>query len=217
SGPLQYMDSAAMPELEVVHLSAEPNASEQAKDLMLRDLRSAIDPVAHVLARHILFITGKDHFFWYQRIHHLAADGYGMSLIEKRAIQLYQALLEQGVGGTTLTPFQEVVREDMAYRTGVQRTEDAGFWQNQLNQPDEVASLSATPALTAHSILQARRKLDDSLVARLQRRQNQAQCSWPDMLTALVATYVQRHTGQDTTVIGVPWMGRMGNASARSV
>src|SRR5690606_9555198 len=36
-------------------------------------------------------------------------------------------------------------------------------------------------------------------------------------LTALVAAYVQRHTGHETTVIGVPWMGRMGNASARSV
>src|SRR5690606_23406447 len=66
-------------------------------------------------------------------------------------------------------------------------------------------------------ILQARRALDESLVTRLQRRQEQAQCSWPDMLTALVAAYVQRHTGQDTTVIGVPWMGRMGNAGARSV
>lgn len=217
SGPLQYFDAASVPVVDVVDLSTEPDAPEKAKEHMLRDLRTPVDPVADALARHIIFIAADRHYFWYQRVHHLAADGYGMSLIEKRAIQLYQALLEQGSHGTPLTPFEAVVKEDQAYRTGSRRIEDAEFWQESLNQLDEVASLSASPALTAHSILQARRKLDHELVVQLQRRQDEAQCSWPDMLTALVAAYVQRHTGQDSTVIGVPWMGRMGNASARSV
>ncbi len=217
SGPLQYLDDTATPVLEIVDLSKLPNAAEQAKAQMLGDLRSAIDPVAQPLARHILFIAGEQHFFWYQRVHHLAADGYGMSLIEKRSIQLYQAFIGQGAEGTPLTPFQEVVKEDIAYRKGVKRTEDASFWLDQLGGSDEVASLCAAPALTASGILQARRELDEDLIARLQHRQEQAQCSWPDMLTTLIAAYVQRHTGQDITVIGVPWMGRMGNASARSV
>ncbi|NYT86162.1 non-ribosomal peptide synthetase [Pollutimonas harenae] len=217
SGPLQYFDAASTPSLEVVDLSAEPASTKMARAQMLRDLHTPIDPLVDALARHVLFIAGDHHYFWYQRIHHLAADGYGMSLIEKRVIQLYQALIEQGNQGTPLTPFEAVVKEDLAYRAGTRRVEDSGFWQDSLQQLDEVASLGAGTALTAHSILQARCILDNELVARLQRRQDEAQCSWPDLLTALVAAYVQRHTGQDTTVIGVPWMGRMGNASARSV
>ncbi len=217
AGPRQYIDPSSTPAVDIVDLSGEPDAAARAKDSMLRDLRSPIDPVSDTLARHIIFIAGERHFFWYQRVHHLAADGYGMSLIEKRAVQLYQSLLEQAGGATPLTPFQEVVKEDQAYRASVRRTEDAAFWQHNLGQLDEVASLGGGPALTAHSILQARRNLDEELIAQMQRRQDDAKCSWPDILTGLIAAYVQRHTGQGATVIGVPWMGRMGNASARSV
>ncbi len=41
---------------------------------------------------------------WFQRVHHLAADGYGMALIEQRAMQHYRAL-----AGTPLTSFAAVV------------------------------------------------------------------------------------------------------------
>ncbi|WP_188074640.1 non-ribosomal peptide synthetase [Pusillimonas sp. ANT_WB101] len=217
AGPLQYFEEASIPVVDIVDLASAPNAIEQAKAAMQRDLRLPVDPVVSPLARHRLFVVGKQHVYWYQRVHHLAADGYGMALIEKRAMQRYQALLEQRTDGTPLTPFEEVVKEDQAYRAGTRRVDDAAYWHATLKHLDDVASLSDGPALTAHSILQARRPLDAALITRLQQRQEDAQCSWPDMLTALIAAYVQRHTGQDTSIIGVPWMGRMGNASARSV
>ena len=217
AGPKQYIDASSIPTVEVIDLAAKPDAAALAMDIMRKDLRTPIDPAGEPLARHMIFVAGERHYFWYQRVHHLAADGYGMALIENRAMQLYQALMEQGASGTPLTPFEEVVKEDQAYKTGARRAEDAAFWHDSLKRLDEAASLSSGPALTAHSILQARRNLDDALVAQMQRRQDEAQCSWPDMLTGLVAAYVQRHTGQGATVIGVPWMGRMGNASARSV
>lgn len=217
AGPLQYLDPSRIPVVDVVDLAGEPNAIAQAKSLMQRDLRTPLNPVASPLARHRIFIVGERHYFWYQRVHHLAADGYGMALIEKRAVQCYQALVAQRDAGMPLTPFEEVVKEDQAYRTGSRRADDAAFWHTKLARLDDVESLSAGAALTAHSILQARRSLDASLISRMQQRQEDAQCSWPDLLTTLIAAYVQRHTGQDTSVIGVPWMGRMGNAGARSV
>lgn len=217
AGPRQYLDVAHSPVVDVVDLSGQTDAVAHAKNAMLHDLRTPIDPVASPLARQTIFVVGEGHIFWYQRVHHLAADGYGMSLVEKRAVQLYQALLEQRGGGVPLTPFEDVVKEDLAYRTGTRRTEDAAFWHASLKHLDDVASLGSDHALTAHSILQTRRKLDDTLIARMQQKQEEAQCGWPDLLTTLIAAYVQRHTGQSTTVIGVPWMGRMGSASARSV
>ncbi|NYT23912.1 amino acid adenylation domain-containing protein [Alcaligenaceae bacterium] len=216
-GPRQYLDEASTPAAEIVDLRGSPGGAERAGKAMLGDLRTPIDPLGSTLARHILFIVGEDHILWYQRVHHLAADGYGMSLIEKRVLQHYQAALKGQDGGTPLTPFQEVVKEDHAYRTGGRRGEDAAFWHAQLRRLDDVASLSPGPALTSNGILQARRGLDAGFVARMQRRQDEAGCSWPDLLTTLVAAYVQRHTGQNPAVIGVPWMGRMGSASAFSV
>src|SRR5690606_33448239 len=90
-GPRQYLDPAQQPTLEVLDLSQVSQGESRARQLMRQDLAIAIDLAASPLARHVLFIVGADHFLWYQRIHHLATDGYGMALIEARVTQLYAA------------------------------------------------------------------------------------------------------------------------------
>ena len=58
---------------------------------MRTDLQTPIDPRRQPLARHLL-IEQPGRVLWFQRVHHLAADGYGMALIEQRAMQHYQAM-----------------------------------------------------------------------------------------------------------------------------
>lgn len=217
AGPRQYLDVGRIPVLERIDLSGSPSADADAERLMMADLHTAIDPVQTPLARHVLFSIAPDRHLWYQRVHHLAADGYGMALIELRAVQLYQALGDGSPAGAPLTPFQEVVRDDAAYRQGEKRVKDAAYWHAYLADLDDVASLSSASAMTASSFLQARREMDEPFVALLRQRQEGTGCSWPDVLTCLISAYVQRHTAQPSVVMGVPWMGRMGNVSARSV
>lgn len=216
-GPRQYFESASVPVLQHVDVSAYTDAQARARTFMLDDLRTPIDPTTTPLARHVLIRTASARHLWYQRVHHLATDGYGMALIEKRAMQLYQSLTDGHASGTPLTPFEQVVEDDRQYRQSAKRIKDAAFWQAQLSDLDTVASLSNTSAMTDASILQATRSIDSATIALMRQRQESTQCSWPDVLTCIVAAYVQRHTGQREVVIGVPWMGRMGNVSARSV
>src|SRR5690606_34859643 len=57
--------------------------------------------------------------------------------------------------------------------------------------------------------------VDPALVNQLLAFADQLNVPWPDVLTALAAAYCHRFSGGDEVVIGVPWMGRLGSASAR--
>ena len=222
-GPRQYFDAARRPVLERLTLPGDAAGRAEAERLMQADLRTPIDPRTTALARHLLIrftpsadADGADSalptVLWFQRVHHLAADGYGMALIEQRAMQHYRAL-----AGTPLTSFAAVVADDARYRDSAQRATDAAYWRALLAPLDTVGSLSERSAATGDHALHAEIDVPEDVLQALRQKEQQTLVSWPDVLTMLLAAYVQRHIGQQPVVPGVPWMGRLGNASARSV
>ncbi|MBF1263053.1 MAG: non-ribosomal peptide synthetase, partial [Lautropia mirabilis] len=222
-GPRQYFDVARRPVLERLTLPGDAAGRAEAERLMQADLRTPIDPRTTALARHLLIrftpATDADSadsalptVLWFQRVHHLAADGYGMALIEQRAMQHYRAQ-----AGTPLTSFAAVVADDAHYRDSAQRASDAAYWRALLAPLDTVGSLSERSAATGDHALHAEIDVPEDVLQALRRKEQQTLVSWPDVLTTLLAAYVQRHIGQQPVVPGVPWMGRLGNASARSV
>lgn len=217
-GPRQYLCAASRITLEIQDLSDTQGAGEQAQRMVQADLHTPLDPTQAPLARHILFILGPDHYLWYQRIHHLAADGYGMALIEARVVKLYQALLQQSPDrGEALLPFAQWQQDDLAYRQSERRAKDRQFWQDALASAEPAQSLAESQALSDHRFLIARAPVAPVLTEKLQALSQRTDISWPDVLTALTAAYVRRHTRQDDCIVGVPWMGRLGNVSARVV
>src|SRR5690606_1609479 len=124
-GPRQYVCEAARIRLEIMDLSQAPDGHEQARRILLADLHTPLDPASAPLARHILFVLGPSRYLWYQRIHHLAADGYGMALIETRVVKLYKALLQgRPDQGEPLLPFALLQDDDQAYRNSERRAKD---------------------------------------------------------------------------------------------
>lgn len=217
-GPRQYICEAARIQLEIMDLSQAPDGHEQARRILLADLHTPLDPASAPLARHILFVLGPSRCLWYQRIHHLAADGYGMALIETRVVKLYKALLQgRADHGEPLLPFALLQDDDQAYRESERRAKDRQFWLDALGSAEPAQSLAESQALSDHRFLLARAAVDPALTGRLQALSRRSDISWPDILTALTAAYVRRHTRQDECIVGVPWMGRLGNVSARIV
>ena len=220
-GPRQYFDTTRLPVLERVTLPDEATDPGRAERLMRTDLQTPIDPRRQPLARHLL-IEQPGRVLWFQRVHHLAADGYGMALIEQRAMQHYQAMAADApqagsAQGSPLTSFAAVVADDARYRSSEQRRQDARYWQATLSPLDTVASLTERSASTGTHALHAEVDVPDDVLQALRAREQQTLVSWPDILTLLMAAWVQRHTGSQPVVPGVPYMGRLGNISARSV
>ncbi|XVM10718.1 condensation domain-containing protein [Bacillus subtilis] len=89
-------------QLHVIDVSSEPDPEKTALNWMKADLAKPVDLGYDPLFNEALFIAGPDRFFWYQRIHHIAIDGFGFSLIAQRVASTYTALIK---GQTAKAPF----------------------------------------------------------------------------------------------------------------
>ncbi|MEN5060654.1 amino acid adenylation domain-containing protein [Luteimonas sp. TWI1416] len=214
-GPRMGVDPAHLPPLEVVDLSHLDAPDRAARAAMVRDRDTPVDPTRDRLALQRLYVLGDARFVWYLRVHHLAIDGYGMALLTERALALYGAACGGDDAGAPFAPFAGAIAEDAAYAASDKCGQDAAYWRQTLAGMSAVSGLGAGFAPAAHGCHRLSVGLDADLRAGLLALAQRLEQPWPDVLTALAAEYCRRMAGQAEAVIGVPYMGRLGSASAR--
>lgn len=161
-----------------------------------------------------LFIAEPDRFFWYQRIHHIAIDGFGFSLIAQRVASTYTALMKgQSVTDRSFGSLQAILEEDTDYRASEQYEKDRQFWLDRFADGPEVVSLADRAPRTSNSFLRQTAYLPLSDVNALKESARYFSGSWHEVVIAVSAVYVHRMTGSGDVVLGLPMMGRIGSAS----
>jgi nonribosomal peptide synthetase MxcG len=202
--------------LPVVDLSGEQDPWQAAQAWMDRDLGRTIDLERGPLFAQALFRAAPDRFFWYQRIHHIAMDGFGYSLLARRVADLYSTGMEGRVCQTgAFGSLCAVVDEDLAYRSSKNFERDRDFWlERSAGWPDPV-SLSHRRAPFARGFIRRTAYLPPAGLEALAAAAGQAGVQWPDALTAVTAAFLHRQTGASDIVLGLPVMGRLGTASLR--
>lgn len=214
-GVRQIVDPTLRPKLRIVDLSGEADAEAVAHAAMRRDTDTPLDLSRDGVAAFTLFRLGPERFFWYERIHHLATDGYGIVLVTNRVAELYSAMKGGKPAGASPPPLQRAFDDDAAYRESERRQTDRAYWHGKLKDLPEVASLAPGRPVSAHWFRRETARLDAELLAGLRQLADSAGVTWPDALTALVAAYCWRMAGAPELVAGVPHMGRLGSAAAR--
>ncbi len=207
--PLQWRDPAHVPLLSLRDLSSEADPASAARALMQADRLSAVDPTRDRISQQVLFDLGGQRWVWYLRVHHLAADGYGMALFTDRVCALYA-----GRGGEALPALAGVLADDAAYRADPRRAQAGHWWREQLQGAPAGVGLAGTMA-ASDDALRWVQPLDAGFRERLLQASVCWLQPWPDVLAALSAEYLRRMSATDEVVLGVPYMGRLGNASAR--
>jgi len=208
--PQQWLDPSHVPGVQVVDLSDHADPLHAAREAMQADRLQAVDPGRDRLAQQRLFVLGPQHFAWYLRVHHLATDGYGMALFSARVCALY-------AGDTTdaLQPLRPVLDEDAQYRVGERRVADAGYWQAYMQDAAPAEGVGGGLAVAAADALRLTVSINAPLREKLLAAAQAMGQPWPDLLTTLTAEYCRRVTASDEVTVGVPYMGRLGSASAR--
>ncbi|MWD27292.1 amino acid adenylation domain-containing protein [Aquicoccus sp. SCR17] len=215
--PAQWQGAA--PGLEVVDLRDRPETEAETEALAAMATDSAT-PVAleyGPAARFVLYRIGPERAFWYERIHHLAIDGFGIVLFTNRVAELYSAETGARKAPAPFPPLDRMMEEDAAYRASDRRAEDADFWRQELAALDAVAGPAPTApgrALSAHRFDRTRLDLGADLRDALRARAKTAGVSWPDLLTVLTAAYFARVSGEGEQVFALPYMARMGTGVA---
>ncbi|WP_416424938.1 enterobactin synthase subunit F [Pseudomonas sp. App30] len=217
--PLQWFDfsrAPARPTCADLRGAADPAAAALAwmrQDLQ-GDLRVASSGLECV---NRLMQVGEGRWFWYQRYHHLAVDGYSFAAITRRIAEHYNALRRgEAAGPTPFTPFSQVVAEYQAYRQGATCERDAQFWREKGRQLPPPATLSSQPLggqSASSRVLRHTLSFDTQAFDRLMADQPAA-ISRADMALALVNLWLSRLSGQDAFTAGFIFMRRMGSAAA---
>jgi nonribosomal peptide synthetase DhbF len=216
NGPWQTICPSVDWPLHVVDVSGQENPQEAAETWMKHDLAQPVDLIRGPLFTEGLLKLAPDRFCWYQRIHHIAIDGFGFSLLARRVAHIYTALVhdrpfDEGAFG----PFHSILQEEAAYRTSEQMERDRQFWLSRFADEPEVVSLGDRAARTSRSFLRQSAQLPPTSMAGLKALASQAGTNWSDVVIAAAAAYVQRMTGANDVILGLPMMCRLGSASLR--
>ncbi|URN14985.1 MULTISPECIES: non-ribosomal peptide synthetase [Streptomyces] len=200
----------------VADLTAEPDPHAAALAWMARDTARPVDLERDPLFGHALLRVAPEEYLWYHRVHHIALDGFGLSLVARRVARVYTALVEGApLGASGYGTLESVRREEEAYRASERFAEDRAHWMRRFADRPRVASLTTGQALPARTFLRSAVDLDPDETRRLRAVAREVSATWPDLLLAATAAYVHRVSGADETVLSLPVMGRLGSVSLR--
>ncbi|MFG2335757.1 amino acid adenylation domain-containing protein, partial [Streptomyces yangpuensis] len=187
-----------------------------ALSLMHRDMATAVDPARDALHCFSLHRVAPDRTLWYQRVHHIALDAYGFSLVSRRTAEVYTALAEGREPGPSPFPgLAAVLDEEAAYLISERHAADRAYWRERLAELPEPAPLSGAAHPAAHSFLRAHAELGPGPTGRLLAAARSVRASWADAVTAAFAAWLHRAGGAHDVVLSLPAMARLGSAALR--
>ncbi|MBE9374453.1 amino acid adenylation domain-containing protein [Saccharopolyspora sp. HNM0983] len=219
--PRQVVEPAGGFELPVIDVSAAPDPGAAALERMRADLAEPVDLTRERgrsggLFTAMLFKIADDRWWWYQRIHHVAIDGYGFSIVLRRVAEVYSALVAgQDPGPSPFGPLDSLLEAEGNYRGSDRFGTDAQFWNAHLADRPDVVTLAGRTGPVAHSFRRQADRAPEGVAAELSAVAEQARTIWPDALIAAFAAYLHRMTGAQDVVLGLPVMGRLGSAALR--
>ncbi|MBU6529701.1 amino acid adenylation domain-containing protein, partial [Streptomyces mayonensis] len=214
--PRQFTAPAGDWHTHIADLTAVPDPRAAALAWMHQDMARPVDLARGPLFGHALLRTGPEEFLWYHRVHHIALDGFGLSLVARRVAQVHTALTagerppDSGFG-----TLEAVLAEERTYRASARHAEDAAYWTHRYGDRPHVpspAGRSALPARTSHRQVT---DLDQERADTLREVSHDLSVTWSDVLLAVTGAHLHRLTGASETVLSLPSTGRLGSVSLR--
>lgn len=213
-GPRQILEPAQEWTLQAVDLRGSTDPWQAALEWMREELSWPVELSRGPLFAQALLQAAPDRFFWYQRVHHIALDGYGFSLLARRVAELYTAKVSGRPAPGGFGPLRAVLDEDAAYFAGPQCALDRSFWMERFADRPTPVSLAAPAPMSVRSLRQTRH-LSSKEMECLKATALRVGLSWSDLALAATAAWLHRRTQAPEVVLGLPVMSRLGSAALR--
>jgi amino acid adenylation domain-containing protein len=213
-----WQDVGSCPGWTMHHLdvSAAPDPVAVALDWMRADLSVPVDLRNGPVFAQALFRAGPDLYLWYQRVHHIALDGYGLSLVARRVAEVYTALVNDiAPPAKSFGALADVVAEDASYVDSSRFDADREYWTGKADGKPAPVVLATRSGPLAHSVVRESVSLDGAGLATLKDTANDVGATWSEVLTAAFAAYLHRTAGAADLVFALPVMARIGSVSLR--
>ncbi|SEE33855.1 nonribosomal peptide synthetase MxcG [Streptomyces sp. 2231.1] len=200
----------------IVDLTGEPDPRSAAVAWMAVDLARPVDLARGPVFGHALLKTGDEQYLWYHRVHHIALDGFGLSLVARRVAQVYTALMAgEPIPDSGFGTLDSVRAEEQAYRESDRHAGDRAHWNTRYADRPSVASPAGRSALPAHTFHRRVTDLEPDQVDALRTVARELSVTWSEVLLAVTAAHLHRVTGAAEAILSLPVMGRLGSVSLR--
>ncbi|MEU3278877.1 amino acid adenylation domain-containing protein [Streptomyces antibioticus] len=214
--PRQTVTPAGDWRTHIADLTAERDPHAAALAWMDEDMARPVDLTRGPVFGHALLRTGPEEFLWYHRVHHIALDGFGLSLVARRVAQVYTALMTgEPVPDSGFGALESVRAEEAAYRDSARHIEDRTYWTDRYADHPPVATPAGRSALPARTFHRHVTDLDPSAADRLRTVARDLSVTWSEVLLAVTAAHLHRLTRAPEIVLSLPAMGRLGSVSLR--
>ncbi|MBV2356715.1 amino acid adenylation domain-containing protein [Streptomyces sp. J2-1] len=214
--PRQTLAPARTWHTHMADLTAERDPHAAALAWMDRDMGHPADLTRGPVFGHALLRTGPEEYLWYHRVHHIALDGFGLSLVARRVAQVYTALMAgEPVPDSGFGTLESVLTEESAYRESTRYAEDRVHWTGRYGDRPPVATPAGRSALPARTFHRHVTDLDRATSDRLRTVARGLKVTWSEVLLAVTVAHLHRLTGAREIVLSLPVMGRLGSASLR--
>ncbi|MFF1744521.1 amino acid adenylation domain-containing protein [Streptomyces mirabilis] len=202
--------------LHTADLTTEPDPHAAALAWMGEDMARPVDLARGPVFGHALLRTAPEQHLWYHRVHHIALDGFGLSLVARRVAQVYTALAAgeqvEDSGFGTLAAVRE---EERAYRESARYSKARAYWTDRFADRPPVATPAGRTALPARTFHRRVADLDATDTEALRAVARDLKLTWSEVLLAVTAAQLHHATGASEIVLSLPAMGRLGSVSLR--
>ncbi|WP_251092264.1 amino acid adenylation domain-containing protein [Streptomyces sp. Caat 7-52] len=203
-------------QMHTADLTAEPDPDAAALAWMAADLAHPVDLTRGPVFGHALLRTADDRHLWYHRVHHIALDGFGLSLVARRVAQVYTALMAgEPVPDSAFGTLESVRAEERAYLDSPRPARDRAYWTGRYADRPPVATPAGRSALPARTFHRRVTDLDTTQAEALRTVARELSVTWSEVLLAATVAHLHRLTGAPEIVLSLPAMGRLGSVSLR--
>ncbi|WP_369031395.1 amino acid adenylation domain-containing protein [Streptomyces adonidis] len=202
--------------LHTADLTAEPDPHAAALAWMDQDMARPVDLARDPVFGHALLRIAPREYLWYHRVHHIALDGYGLSLVARRVAEVYTALAAgDPVDDSDFGTLASVRDEERAYRESPRFAEDRAHWTERFADRPPVATPAGRTALPARTFHRRVADLDPARTQTLRTVARDLGVTWSEVLLAVTVARLHHATGAPEIVLSLPTMGRLGSVSLR--
>ncbi|MFE8154559.1 amino acid adenylation domain-containing protein [Brenneria goodwinii] len=176
---------------------------------MRHDIAQPVDLAQGRLYRVALIQLADDVFCWYQRVHHIALDGYGVAMVLRQAATAYSCL-QQGkeLEQQPFASLRYLLDKEAIYRRSTSFLQDKAFWEDYCRRLPPAPRLSPVRSEVSDTVRREQLILSSVEFTQMKTLAKAWSVSWVEVLLALLAGYVAWRTRESGVVLGMPFMNR---------
>lgn len=219
--PYQIFKPHTPVDIPLMDFSSGEKPCEEAREWILKDFKIPFN-TEECLYQFILMKISDEHYLYYTKYHHLIIDGWAGSLVITQVNNEYAALCSDEGINTAFDEYSYIrcIEDGLAYRDSQRFKESREFWEKKFEKrpPSLLSSPLFTPPVTSHGeCLRVTRRMGKEEFDRIKNAASSLKVSLGNLFPGLLALYLNRVTGFEEIVLGLPLLNRTGKSFKKTV